>query len=81
MTKTTLSIDGMMCSMCEAHVRDAIRKAVPGAKRTVSDLISSPPLPVSSIPVPNSHMRYWFPPLSKSNVPRAKSIVTSFAAV
>ncbi len=27
MTKTTLTIDGMMCSMCEAHINDVIRKA------------------------------------------------------
>ena len=27
MTKTTLKIDGMMCSMCESHVNDAIRNA------------------------------------------------------
>ena len=33
MLKTTLKIDGMMCSMCEAHICDAIRRAVPGAKR------------------------------------------------
>ena len=33
MIKTTLKIDGMMCGMCEAHVCDAIRKAVPGAKK------------------------------------------------
>ena len=26
MIETTLSIDGMMCSMCEAHVNDAIRR-------------------------------------------------------
>lgn len=26
MIKTTLGIDGMMCSMCEAHVNDAIRR-------------------------------------------------------
>ena len=25
MIKTTLTIDGMMCSMCEAHVNDAVR--------------------------------------------------------
>ncbi|MBQ9607223.1 MAG: heavy-metal-associated domain-containing protein [Lachnospiraceae bacterium] len=28
MVKTTLKIDGMMCSMCEAHINEAIRKAV-----------------------------------------------------
>ena len=33
MIKTTLKIDGMMCSMCEAHICDVIRKAVPAAKK------------------------------------------------
>ena len=36
MIKTTLKIDGMMCSMCEAHINDVIRKAVPGAKKVSS---------------------------------------------
>lgn len=26
MVKTVLSIDGMMCSMCEAHMNDLVRK-------------------------------------------------------
>ena len=29
LTKTVLSIDGMMCGMCEAHINDAIRSAFP----------------------------------------------------
>ncbi len=33
MIKTTLSIDGMMCSMCEVHICDTIRIAVPKAKK------------------------------------------------
>ena len=33
MFKITLKIDGMMCSMCEAHIKDVIRKAVPDAKK------------------------------------------------
>ncbi len=33
MIKTTLKIDGMMCSMCEAHLQDVIRKSLPGAKK------------------------------------------------
>ena len=33
MFKTTIKVDGMMCGMCEAHVSDAIRKAVPEAKK------------------------------------------------
>jgi copper chaperone CopZ len=33
MIKTILKIDGMVCSMCEAHIKDVIRRAVPGAKK------------------------------------------------
>lgn len=33
MFKTTVKIDGMMCSMCEAHICDVIRKALPQAKK------------------------------------------------
>ena len=33
MIKTTLKIEGMMCGMCEAHICDVIRKAVPSAKK------------------------------------------------
>ncbi len=33
MIKTVLKIDGMMCGMCEAHICDTIRKAVPQAKK------------------------------------------------
>ncbi len=36
MIKTTLKIDGMMCSMCEAHVCETIRKAVPAAKKVAA---------------------------------------------
>ena len=34
--KTTMKIEGIMCSMCEAHVCDAIRKAVPAAKKVAA---------------------------------------------
>ena len=33
MIKTTVKIDGMMCSMCEAHIQDVIRKSLPDAKK------------------------------------------------
>ena len=33
MYKTTMNIDGMMCGMCEAHICDTIRNAVPSAKK------------------------------------------------
>ena len=36
MIKTTLKIEGMMCPMCQAHINDVIRKAVPGAKKVSS---------------------------------------------
>ena len=36
MIQTTLQIDGMMCGMCEAHICDTIRKAVPAAKKVTA---------------------------------------------
>lgn len=32
MIKTRVQIQGMVCGMCEAHVCEAIRRAVPAAK-------------------------------------------------
>ena len=36
MNKVTLKIDGMMCAMCEAHICETIRKAVPAAKKVTA---------------------------------------------
>ncbi len=36
MFKTILKIEGMRCSMCEAHINDVIRKTVPDAKKVKS---------------------------------------------
>ena len=36
MVKTTVKVDGMACSMCEAHVNDSIRKALPNVKKVTS---------------------------------------------
>ena len=36
MVKTVLGVEGMACSMCEAHINDAIRRVFP-AKSVVSD--------------------------------------------
>lgn len=50
MTKTTLSIDGMACTMCESHVNDAVRNAFPVKKVTSSwkkgrcEILSAEPL-------------------------------------
>lgn len=50
MVKTILTIDGMACSMCEAHVNDAVRKAFVVKKVTSShakgrtEILSEQPL-------------------------------------
>lgn len=56
MVKTTIKIDGMMCSMCESHICDAIRKAVPTAKKVVASrhkkeasFLTEEPIDVESI--------------------------------
>ena len=36
MEEIVVKVDGMMCGMCEAHVSDAVRKAVPGAKKVTA---------------------------------------------
>ena len=36
MFKTTLTVEGMVCGMCESHVNDAIRGAFPVKKVTSS---------------------------------------------
>ena len=36
MYQITVKVDGMMCTMCEAHVNEAVRKAFPVKKVTSS---------------------------------------------
>ena len=36
MWKYTVEVSGMMCAMCESHVNDAVRKALPVRKVTSS---------------------------------------------
>ena len=36
MYKTVIRIDGMMCSMCESHICDAIRRAIPAARQVTA---------------------------------------------
>ena len=33
MFRTAVKIQGMMCAMCEAHICETIRKAIPGAEK------------------------------------------------
>ena len=36
MLKYTVKIDGMSCSMCEAHINDTIRRFAPKAKKVAA---------------------------------------------
>ena len=36
MYQITMKIEGLSCSMCEAHINDVIRRVVPGAKKVKS---------------------------------------------
>ena len=51
MYRTTLNISGMMCSMCEAHINDAIRKSFDvkkvssSHKKGITEIISQEQLP------------------------------------
>ena len=55
MTKTTLTVDGMMCSMCESHINDTIRrdfkikKVASSHSKGVTEIISDNPLDVDDI--------------------------------
>lgn len=55
MFQTTVKVSGMACSMCEAHVNDAVRSALP-VKKVISShskgevvIISEQPLEESAI--------------------------------
>ena len=37
MKKYTMEVEGMMCNMCEAHVQEAVRKALPEASKVKAD--------------------------------------------
>lgn len=50
MVKTVLKIDGMMCSMCESHINDVIRrdfevkKVMSSHKKGLTEIVSEIPL-------------------------------------
>ncbi len=50
MIKYTLSVDGMQCGMCEAHVNDAVRKAFP-VKKVNSSHMKKQTIIVSENPI------------------------------
>ena len=57
MIKTTLKIEGMMCSMCEAHVADAIRKAVPAARKVTASRSRGEATFLTEEPVDEGHLK------------------------
>lgn len=57
MLQYTLKIDGMMCGMCESHVNDAVRKALPQAKRVASSHLKKRTTFVVDAPVDENALR------------------------
>ena len=55
MIKTTLKIDGMMCSMCESHINDTIRrdfnvrKVSSSHTKGITEIISDTPIEESAV--------------------------------
>lgn len=55
MVRTVLRIDGMMCSMCESHINDAVRRAFTVKKVSSShtkgrtEIVSEEPLPEEAL--------------------------------
>ena len=55
MIKTTVKLEGMMCSMCEAHVNDTVRRAFAvksvrsSHKKQLTEIESAEPLPLEGL--------------------------------
>ena len=55
MYKTVIHVEGMACSMCEAHVNDAVRAAVPvkkvksSRKKKETVIVSEAPLDTDAV--------------------------------
>lgn len=55
MIRITARIDGMMCGMCEAHVNDALRKALP-VKKVTSNHKKAETVILTEQDIPDSRM-------------------------
>ena len=55
MIRMTVRIDGMMCGMCEAHVNDAVRKALP-VKKVTSNHKKAETVILTEQDIPDSRM-------------------------
>ncbi len=57
MFKNTVKIDGMACGMCEAHISDAIRGALPDAKKIKASRRKKEAVFLTEQPVDETGMR------------------------
>lgn len=57
MYKTVVGVDGMMCSMCEAHVSEAIKKAFPEARSVKSNRRTKQAVILSDSPLEEGPVR------------------------
>ncbi|MBE6990065.1 MAG: heavy-metal-associated domain-containing protein [Ruminococcaceae bacterium] len=57
MDKITVKIDGMMCGMCEAHIKDVIRKVCPEAKKVTASHTAGEATFVTDGPVDEERLR------------------------
>lgn len=57
MYKTTVEVGGMACGMCEAHVNDAVRKALGNVKKVSSSHSKKRTEIISEAPVDEDKLR------------------------
>ncbi|MCI1306002.1 MAG: heavy-metal-associated domain-containing protein [Lachnospiraceae bacterium] len=57
MFKNTVKIDGMACGMCEAHISDTIRGALPDAKKVKASRRKKEAVFLTEQPVDKTMMR------------------------
>jgi len=57
MVKTTVKIDGMACTMCEAHIKDVIYKIEPSAKKVKASHTAGEASFVTEAPVDKARLQ------------------------
>lgn len=57
MYKTTVEVGGMACGMCEAHVNDAVRKALGDVKKVSSSHSKKRTVIITETPVDEDKLR------------------------
>ncbi|MBQ2686026.1 MAG: heavy-metal-associated domain-containing protein [Erysipelotrichaceae bacterium] len=57
MNKITLKIEGMACNMCEAHMNETVRRAIPKASKVSSSFRKGETVFLSDEPVDEEMLR------------------------